>query len=150
MCVRFYFCADFMLCHSRLHPIPHHRRLPRASSKDVIEDPCAGLFQIYDATAYVTLFLVLDKFLFSSFRLQAIFFLSLAGSLCRLLFSFGSKAPYYKTTQDRIQQVSSHLASPDTDQLSNGLGWRHMAGRRARIMPAVHNMLYNSIYNIVI
>ena len=45
---------------------PGHRRLLQDSSKDVIEDLCAGLFQICDA--YVTHFLVFDEFLFYFLR----------------------------------------------------------------------------------
>ena len=38
-----------VLCLPRLHSGPLHRRLLGASSEDVIEDPCDGLFQICDA-----------------------------------------------------------------------------------------------------
>ena len=58
----FYFSADSMLCHPRLHPDPQRRRVQGAWSEDVIEETCAGLFQICDAAAYATLFLVFDEF----------------------------------------------------------------------------------------
>ena len=82
-----------MQCLSRIHPSPQQSRLLGASSEDISEVPCAGLFQNCDA--YVMSFLVFDEFLifFSSGSLVC----SCQG-LRRLFVSFGCRAPYYETT----------------------------------------------------